>query len=71
MKEIASLPHAYEAVYEDSKLVVRYSGGKHNLIRLMQLLSEKQYDMGRVYSEIPTLNDVFLEITGTALRDSE
>lgn len=71
MKEISSLPHAYEAVYEDSKLVVRYSGGKHNLIRLMQLLSEKQYDMGRVYSEIPTLNDVFLEITGTALRDSE
>ena len=71
MKKISSLPHAYEAVYEDSKLVVRYSGGKHNLIRLMQLLSEKQYDMGRVYSEIPTLNDVFLEITGTALRDSE
>lgn len=71
MKEISSLPHAYEAVYEDSKLVVRYSGGKHNLIRLMSLLSDKNYDIGRVYSEIPTLNDVFLEITGTALRDSE
>ena len=25
---------------------------------------------GRVYSELPTLNDVFLEITGTQLRDS-
>ena len=71
MKEISSLPHVYETEYENSKLVVRYSGGKHNLIRLMNLLSDKQYNMGRVYSEIPTLNDVFLEITGTALRDSE
>ncbi len=71
MKEISSLPHVYETAYENSKLVVRYSGGKHNLIRLMNLLSDKQYNMGRVYSEIPTLNDVFLEITGTALRDSE
>lgn len=26
---------------------------------------------GRVYSEQPTLNDVFLEITGKELRDKE
>lgn len=71
MKEISALPHVYETAYEDSKLIVRYSGGKHNLMRLMSLLSDKQYDIGRVYSEIPTLNDVFLEITGTALRDND
>ncbi len=71
MSEISNLPHVYETEYSDGKLVVKYSGGKHNLIRLMNLLSEKQYSMGRVFSELPTLNDVFLEITGTALRDSE
>ena len=28
-------------------------------------------DYDRIYSELPTLNDVFLEITGTSLRDQE
>lgn len=50
MKEISSLPHVYETAYENSKLVVRYSGGKHNLIRLMNLLSDKQYNkIGRAH----------------------
>jgi ABC-2 type transport system ATP-binding protein len=30
---------------------------------------EKNVDFGRVNSELPTLNDVFLEITGKELRD--
>ncbi len=71
MNEISNLPHVYETDYADGRLTVKYSGGKHNLTRLMNVLSEKQYSMGRVFSELPTLNDVFLEITGTALRDSE
>ena len=32
---------------------------------------EKELSFGRVYTELPTLNDVFLEITGKALRDKE
>ena len=32
-------------------------------------LKEKEIPFGRVYSELPTLNDVFLEITGKELRD--
>ena len=34
-------------------------------------LEQKTLDdeFGRVYSELPTLNDVFLEITGKELRD--
>ena len=47
------------------------SGGKHNLIRILGVLQTHAVSFGRVYSELPTLNDVFLEITGTALRDKE
>jgi ABC-2 type transport system ATP-binding protein len=34
-------------------------------------LQENDISFGRVFSELPTLNDVFLEITGKALRDKE
>ena len=32
-------------------------------------LEEQEIHFGRVFSEQPTLNDVFLHITGTQLRD--
>lgn len=69
--KIAALPHAYSVVFENNMLVVKFSGGNHNLIRLLNILQENELNFGRVYSEVPTLNDVFLEITGKALRDSD
>lgn len=63
------LPHAYSAEYADNHLKINFSGGKHNLVRVLEYLQEKNIPFGRVYSELPTLNDVFLEITGKALRD--
>ncbi len=69
--EISSLPHVYNSEYDGSKLTVYCSGGKHNLIRVLDVLQKNDIAFGRVYSELPTLNDVFLEITGKALRDKE
>ena len=68
-EQIKTLPHVYEVTYTDNLLKVFYSGGKHNLIRLLDLLKQQDISFGRVYSERPTLNDVFLEITGKELRD--
>lgn len=67
--EIAALPHIYDTNYDGSRLTVYCSGGKHNLIRILHVLQAHETGFGRVYSELPTLNDVFLEITGKALRD--
>lgn len=66
MKE---LPHVYQGEYVDKTLVLSFTGGKHNLIRVLDYLKEQDIPFGRVYSELPTLNDVFLEITGKELRD--
>lgn len=70
LEELKALPHAYEVSYNGEKLLIRFSGGKHNLIRTLEYLKENEIVFGRVYSELPTLNDVFLEITGKALRDN-
>lgn len=68
---IEKLEHVYQVTFEGGKLVVKCSGGKHNLIRVMNYIQEHDIPCGRVYSELPTLNDVFLEITGKELRDKE
>lgn len=69
MEEIKALPHVYDTSYENNLLKVFYSGGKHNLVRLLDLVKNNDLSIGKVYSELPTLNDVFLEITGKQLRD--
>lgn len=70
IKELSGLVHVYEVNYNDNFLTISFSGGKHNIVRVLNYLQEKNISFGRVYSELPTLNDVFLEITGTQLRDS-
>lgn len=69
--KIDALEHVYETYFKDGKLVIKCSGGRHNLVKVLGILSENEIPFGRVYSELPTLNDVFLEITGKELRDRE
>ncbi len=69
INEIKGLKHIYEVSYADSQLCIKCSGGSHNLVRVLRVFEENEYKVGRVYSTLPTLNDVFLEITGKELRD--
>lgn len=70
--ELAALrefPHVFDLIYEEQVLTLRLSGAKHNLVRILNYLQEKNISFGQVFSALPTLNDVFLEITGKELRD--
>jgi ABC-2 type transport system ATP-binding protein len=69
LENIRQINHVYSAEYANEQLTVKCNGGKHNLIHIMNYLQEKGITFGRVHSELPTLNDVFLEITGKELRD--
>lgn len=40
LSEIRSLSHVYEAEYSDGRLVVKCSGGKHNLVKILGVLSD-------------------------------
>lgn len=57
------------AEFEGNRLLVYGMNGKHNLIKILDILKNKNINFGAVFSEPPTLNDVFLEITGKELRD--
>lgn len=69
LEEIRKFDHLYQAEYTDGLLTLSYDGGKHNLIRILDYLKSNDVSFGKVTSEQPTLNDVFLAITGKALRD--
>lgn len=66
---LRELPHVYKATYEGSRLKIYFSGGTQNLIGALHFMNENNIAYGTVYTEMPTLNDVFLEITGKELRD--
>lgn len=61
--------NVYSVSYENNQLKVEAGAGKHNVIDIVNLLQNKGYKMKKIFSEQPTLNDVFLELTGKQLRD--
>lgn len=66
---IRKVQHVFDVDYKNNTLVIRCSSARHNLVRIMNYMQENDISFGRVFSELPTLNDVFLEITGKQLRD--
>lgn len=69
LEAIRRLPNASQVEYENQNLTVTFAKGRNNLLNLMDLLRKENVDYGSVYSQLPTLNDVFLEFTGKQLRD--
>ena len=55
--------------YNSNILLITYKKGENNLSELMELLKKDGISYNKIYSERPTLNDVFLELTGKELRD--
>lgn len=66
---IREKPHVVSANYVDDMLIVKCSQHKHNLAIILEILKTSNCMTGQIFLEMPTLNDVFLEITGKELRD--
>ncbi len=69
LEQIRNLPNVLRADYSDGHLKADCKGSGHPIIDVLDLLRQNSVSFGQVYSEPPTLNDVFLEITGKQLRD--
>lgn len=55
--------------YSENVLTIKSQRGKNNLVPVVDYLKSRNIEFSRIHSELPTLNDVFLEITGKELRD--
>ena len=69
LKKVKDLDGVFNAVYENDLLTARYASGGNHLTLILDILRQNNVAFGRIASEPPTLNDVFLEITGKELKD--
>lgn len=69
IEQIKKLQNVDEVIYNGNILLITYKKGKNNLVELIDYLKKENIKYSKIYSERPTLNDVFLELTGKELRD--
>jgi ABC-2 type transport system ATP-binding protein len=69
IEKIKQLENVDEVNYNVGNLIITYKKGKNNLGELIEHLKKENIKYNKIYSERPTLNDVFLELTGKELRD--
>lgn len=53
----------------NNNIIINYKKGKSNLENLIMFLKKNKIKYNKIFSERPTLNDVFLSLTGKELRD--
>ncbi|NLZ92419.1 MAG: ABC transporter ATP-binding protein [Firmicutes bacterium] len=69
LNQLRRLPSIVSADYKNKLLIIKSSKGSNNLETVLEFFKTENIQFGKIYSELPTLNDVFLEITGKQLRD--
>ena len=69
LDKIQNMKYVDEIIKGEHFLTISYHTGKNNLSNLIDYLRKEEINYNRIYSELPTLNDVFLELTGKELRD--
>ena len=69
LSEIRCLAGVKTALLDGQTLTVQCGGGKSSMYFVLEYLKAKAIPYGSASAQAPTLNDVFLEITGKELRD--
>lgn len=69
VQKIRELKNVDNVTYNNNVLLITYKKGKNNLVDMIDYLKKESINYNKIYSERPTLNDVFLELTGKELRD--
>ena len=69
ISQIKSLPHLMNFENKDGNVKLNFSHGDGYLMKLIKLLDENNINYSSLNVEKPSLNDVFLELTGKDLRD--
>ncbi len=69
LERLCGLSHVLSADHADGMLHLACEASAHNLTDALSVLTAAGVRLGRVWSEPPTLNDIFLELCGRELRD--
>jgi len=69
VQKMRSIPHVVDIESVGEDYIIKFENGFNNLANLMEFIGENKLVYTKLHSQLPTLNDVFLELTGKELRD--
>ena len=64
-----NIPHVIDIEKEEEDFIIKFENGLNNIANLLEFIKANNLSYTKLYSQLPTLNDVFLELTGKELRD--
>ncbi|MFS8540494.1 MAG: ABC transporter ATP-binding protein [Tissierellales bacterium] len=67
--KLRKIPHVIDIDRNGDDFIIKFENGTNNLTNLLNFIAENNLTYTKLYSKQPTLNDVFLELTGKELRD--
>lgn len=71
IKEIEKIADVKYVEKEQNCIKVSYKKNQNTtLLKILQVIEDNGVNIDKIYNEIPTLNTVFLELTGKQLRDN-
>lgn len=68
-QQLQQLPGVTDVIYDNLFVTLNTEENKKVFSKVFHILEDNQVSFGNFYTEQPSLNDVFLEITGRELRD--
>lgn len=67
--KLRNILHVIDVVKSHSEYTIKFENGINNISNLLEFISIHDLIYTKLYSQLPSLNDVFLELTGKELRE--
>ena len=69
IEKMKNIPHVIDIEKDDEAYIIKFENGINNLSNLLEFIKDNSLTYTKLHSQLPSLNDVFLELTGKELRD--
>lgn len=69
VEKLKDIGNVIDIEKSQSEYIIKLQSGVNNLSYLLDFIREHELEYTKLYSRLPSLNDVFLELTGKELRD--
>lgn len=68
-ESLRAIPHVIDIEKSHNEYTIKFEHGINNISNLLEFINKKDLIYTKLYSQLPSLNDVFLELTGKELRE--
>lgn len=69
LSDIKNISQVIDVEKRDNEYTIKFEDGNNNLSNLLDFIEKNNLIYTKLYSKLPSLNDVFLELTGKELRE--